>query len=194
VPVHPLPLPARIDTERMILRSWRLEDAPLVHEALTESTNELKPWIPWATPEPPTMEQTLTRLRTWVEEFASGKTFVYAAFDRQESLPIGAIGLYPRIGPGGLEIGYWIRSTLAGRGFASEGTRALTHAGFAVPGIDRIEIHCDPANTASRRIPEKLGYRLAEIRQNDRAPDGATHETAVYLLTRTDYEVNLHET
>jgi RimJ/RimL family protein N-acetyltransferase len=180
--------PTRIETERLLLRPWRIDDAPLLHTALTESVEHLKPWIPWATPEAPTSEETYERLRTWVEEFEAGDNFVYAVFDRAEDELMGGIGLYPRIGPGGLEIGYWMRSTRAGLGFATEASRALTHAGFGVRGVGRIEVHCDPANFASSRIPEKLGYRLVEVRRSEPGPDGTKRDTAVFELTRHRYD------
>ena len=44
-------------------------------------------------------------------------------------------------------------------------TAALTEAGLGIPGIDRIEIHHDRANTASRGIPVRLGFsKVAERR------------------------------
>jgi RimJ/RimL family protein N-acetyltransferase/nitroimidazol reductase NimA-like FMN-containing flavoprotein (pyridoxamine 5'-phosphate oxidase superfamily) len=188
VPMMTTPLrpPARIETERLVLRPWCDADVDLLHEALGESVEHLKPWIPWATPGAPTPDETSTRLRKWREEFESGANFVYATFDRAGRL-IGGVGLYPRVGPGRLEIGYWIRRLEAGRGFATEASRALTHAAFNVPGIDWVEIHCDTTNLASRRVPEKLGYRLAEIRRGEHRPDGQQRDLAVFELAREAY-------
>jgi RimJ/RimL family protein N-acetyltransferase len=30
----------------------------------------------------------------------------------------------------------------------------------AMPGIDSVEIHCDPGNNASAAVPRRLGFRL----------------------------------
>jgi RimJ/RimL family protein N-acetyltransferase len=67
--------------------------------------------------------------------------------------------------------------------------RALTIAGFAIPDLERIQILCDPRNTASRRIPERLGYRLTETRIGEESgPGGKPQDTAVYVLTAEQFE------
>ncbi len=89
---------------------------------------------------------------------------------------------------GGLEIGYWVRADCVGQGLATEATRALTTEGLALPGIDRIQIHCDPANRASAAIPRKLGYRHREtLRATKLNPQGEPCDTLVFELTADDY-------
>jgi len=180
-------LPRRIDSDRLMLRPWRSEDLTSLHEALTESVDHLRPWIPWATPHAPSVEQAHTRLSAWMEEFQSDTNFIYAAFDRSGTHLVGGLGLYGRVGPGALEIGYWIRRRSAGAGLATEGAQALTGIGFRLPGILRIEIHLDPTNTASRRVPEKLGYTLVPHGSLEEGQDGASRPLTVFALTRSDF-------
>jgi RimJ/RimL family protein N-acetyltransferase len=181
--------PARILTPRLLLRRWQIRDSPALVEALTESVDHLLPWIPWATAAPPTRHEAEMRLRIWRDEFAEGTNFVYAALDRKDDSLVGGVGLYPRIGRGGLEIGYWIRLSRAGAGLAGEATRALTRAGFGVDRITRLEIHCDPKNDPSRRIPERLGYRLVS-EHRERRPDGTMRDVVVYRITRREYDAS----
>ena len=56
---------------------------------------------------------------------------------------IGGSGLHQRIGPNGIEIGYWIHVDHVRRGYASEVSAALTEVAFTVDGIERVEIHHD---------------------------------------------------
>ncbi len=63
-----------------------------------------------------------------------------------------------RIGAGASEIGYWVHVEHVGHGLATEATAALARVGFGHLGLRRIEIHCDPHNTASAAIPRKLGF------------------------------------
>jgi len=63
-----------------------------------------------------------------------------------------------RQGPGVFEIGYWVHSARAGKGYATAAALALTEAGFALPGIDRIEIQHDVDNPASGRVAAKAGF------------------------------------
>lgn len=179
----PLPLPARLETERLLLRPWQLADAAQLEEALGESVDHLLPWIPWATRDAPTRQQTQELVAGWIAQRESGENFMYAVFDRDGDTLVGGIGLYARVGPDALEVGYWIRRSAAGRGLATEATRVLTGAGLAVPGVRRLEIRTDPRNLASRRVPEKLGYALTGIRRGEyRIRGGEPRDTAIYEL------------
>lgn len=178
-------LPHRIPTKRLVLRCWHEDDAPLLRDAIDTSLDHLRRWMPWALDEPSSVERTRERLRGHRESFASGEDFVFGIFSSDESEVVGVSGLHPRIGDGGLEIGYWIRASRTGHGFATEAAQALTAAGLGAPGIDRIQIQCDPDNAASRRVPEKLGYRLVETRHGDkRTPAGDVRDTLVFEQRR----------
>ena len=148
----------RIVTPRLVLRCWDPRDAPLLKDAIDSSLDHLRPWMPWARHEPQTVAQKVELLREFRGQFDLGSNSVYAIFDAAEERVLGGTGLHPRIGPGGLEIGYWIRADAAGRGFATESTAALTRVAFEVAGVERVEIRCAPENLASAAIPRKLGY------------------------------------
>jgi len=122
----------------------------------------LLPWIPWATPEAPTLEEAGALISRWVAQRAAGENFIYAVFRRDDGRLLGGMGLYARVGAGRLEVGYWIRKSESGRGYATEAAAALSAVGLGLPGVVALEIHTDPANHASRRVPEKLGYRLLD--------------------------------
>jgi RimJ/RimL family protein N-acetyltransferase len=50
--------------------------------------------------------------------------------------------------------------------------RALTELGLGLPGIDRIEIHCDAANLRSAAVPQRLHYRLDREETREPAAPG----------------------
>ena len=56
-------------------------------------------------------------------------------------------------------IGYTIATAAQGNGYATEAVRAVVGALFAAPGMHRISASIDPANVASRRVLDKLGFR-----------------------------------
>jgi RimJ/RimL family protein N-acetyltransferase len=179
--------PLRIETPRLVLRCWTPEDAPLLKAAIDSSLEHLREWMPWAMKEPSELRVIEERIRRYQRRFLEGETFVYAIFDRSESEVVGESGLMGRIGPRALEIGYWIRANRAGRGFATEATRALTVAGLEMPGVDRLEIHCDPRNAASAAIPRKLGYRHREtVQEQKETPEGEVRETMIFESTTND--------
>ena len=189
-PAAPGSVPSqRIQCERLVLRCWHPGDAPLFKRALDASLPELQRWIPWAREEPSALPVIAERLSGYREDFLAGRNALYAVMDLEETDVLGGAGLYRRVGPGALEIGYWVRSDQAGRGFATEATAALTREGFTLSGIERIEIHCNRANLASAAIPRKLGYVHREDGPGQGAsPPPTAGGTMVWEMTREGYE------
>jgi RimJ/RimL family protein N-acetyltransferase len=63
-------------------------------------------------------------------------------------------------GPGEVELGYRLRRAAWGKGYATEGSRALIAKGFTELGVQRVAAEAMAVNTASRRVMEKAGLRL----------------------------------
>jgi RimJ/RimL family protein N-acetyltransferase len=142
-----------------VVRCWEPPDAPLLKEAVDSSLEHLRAWMPWAHDEPQTLEQKVQLLRSFRGQFDRGENFVYAIFSPDESQVLGGSGLHPRAGDDlSLEIGYWIRASAVGRGYATEATAALARVGLELCGADRIDIRVDPANERSAAVPRKLGF------------------------------------
>ncbi len=149
----------RIETERLVVRCWQPSDAALLKVAVDASLEELRPFLPWAFDEPQPIDAKVELLRSFRGRFDLGQDFVYGIFDREEEEVVGGTGLHTRVGDGAREIGYWIATKHAGRGFATESAAALVRVGFEVDRLARVEIHCDPSNERSLAIPRKLGFR-----------------------------------
>ena len=149
-----------IDAGPVRLRPWQAGDVAAMARAVAESIEHLRPWMPWAAAEPLSLRDRARLIEESGRQWERGEAFAYGMFDGDRM--VGCSGLHARIGPGGLEIGYWVHPDWMGRGIATATSGALTSVALALPGVDRAEIHHDRANAASRRIPEKLGYTLAE--------------------------------
>jgi RimJ/RimL family protein N-acetyltransferase len=147
--------PYRIETERLVVRCWDPADADALDEAVAESMDELRPWMPWAAE--PFGEPTVELLRRFRGAFDLGHDFVFGVFDRAGGV-VGGSGLHTR-SETGLEIGYWIRSTRTGEGLATDAAAALTRVGFECCGVARMEIQVEPGNERSMAVPRRLGYR-----------------------------------
>jgi RimJ/RimL family protein N-acetyltransferase len=150
--------PYRIVTERLVLRCYDPTDAPLVKDAVDSSIEHLRPWMPWAQA-PASLDDTVALLRGFRAKFDLDQDWIYGIFTPDGSQVVGGAGLHPRVSEGGLEIGYWIRAGHTGAGLATEAAAALTRVAVELHGADRVEIHVDPANTASLAVPRKLGFR-----------------------------------
>ena len=189
----PPPPPYRIETERLVIRCWQPHDAPLLQEAIEASIDHLRQWMPWAHEEPRTLDDRIDLLRHFRGQFDHGQDFIYAIMASDEQRVLGGTGLHTRVGDDAFEIGYWIRADAVGNGYASEATATLTAVAFRVCGVDRVEIHVDPANTASLRIPERLGF-TCEARLRRRLPPvvtgGPPADMAVYTMVAEEFDTS----
>lgn len=118
--------------------------------------------MPWAA-QPPTEEEQAAFVRRVTENWDNGGSFSYWIREDESGQLVGGAGLHPRVGPGAIEIGYWVAATRVRRGYASAATEALTTAAFGMSGVKRVEVHCDEANVASASVPRRLGYRLDRV-------------------------------
>ena len=142
---------------QVVVRQWRVDDVDLLHAAVIESLDHLRPWMPWVAKEPLTLGERRELVCGWDRLWNAGDRMCGVFVDDQV---VGGCGLHQRIGPGGQEVGYWVRVGHTGRGYATAAARALTDMAFAMPGVTRAEIHHDVANPASGRVAAKLGYVL----------------------------------
>jgi ribosomal-protein-serine acetyltransferase len=125
--------------------------------------------MPWAADEPIGIVQRRAMLEQWEAEWHAGGDVVMGIFCREAA--VGGCGLHRRIGPGGLEIGYWVHPQHLHQGVATQATRLLVTAAFSVPDVTHVEIHNDKGNTASAGVPQKLGFILIDERPDaPRAP------------------------
>ena len=163
-------LPERITApDGLLLRRWLASDATALGRAIADSVEHLRPWMAWIADEPLPLERRSAMIDEWERDWAEGGDVFLGVF--LERRIAGSCGLHRRIGPTGLEIGYWTHPAFLRRGVATRVASALTGAALAVPGITRVEIHHDKANQASAGIPRALGFDwLGETRSEPAAP------------------------
>jgi RimJ/RimL family protein N-acetyltransferase len=86
------------------------------------------------------------------------------------------------------EIGYAIAGTHQGKGYATEALTALIEYGFRELDINRFEADINPANRASARVLERLGFRLEGLMPERWITCGKTEDTAFYGLLKRYWE------
>ena len=159
--IHP---PDRIQArDDLVLRRETADDAELIARTVRESLDHLAPWMAWATPEAAELETQRRNRERSTAMAAEGTEYFYLLTPQDESRMLGASGLHRRIGPGGIEIGYWLHPDAVGHGYITAAVRALTEVALALPDVDRVEIHCNEMNVRSAAVPERLGYRLDRV-------------------------------
>lgn len=63
---------------------------------------------------------------------------VYGLFGPDGSEVLGGCGLYPRVGPRAVELGFWLAAAHTGRGLATQAAAALTRLAFDDRSIDHV--------------------------------------------------------
>jgi RimJ/RimL family protein N-acetyltransferase len=185
--------PYRIETDRLVIRCYDPADAPLMKDAIDSSLEHLRPFMAWIDDEPQTVDEKVALTKRFRDAFDSGESFVYGVFDREEHRQLGGAGLHARVGPGGLEIGYFVRASETRQGIATEVAAVLTRVGFDLCDADRIEIRIDPRNTASFGVPQKLGFPVeATLRRRLPArPGEPLRDVTIHTLFREDYNPSI---
>ena len=155
-----------------MLSRTRESDAGQLAHAVGASLDQLRQWLSWATEEAADVQAQRRRCREAEAHWADGCEYSYLLRPGQSEQVIGGFDLW-RIGPGAVEIGYWVHSGFTGRGYATACARVLTQAGLALSDVARAEIHTDEANALSAAIPRRLGYRLDRV--DELPPEAPAH-------------------
>ncbi|WP_199433336.1 GNAT family N-acetyltransferase [Qaidamihabitans albus] len=124
-------------------------------------------------------------------EYDRGPAGRWAAIERSTGEFLGWFALRPpdNDSSGDAELGYRLRAASWGRGYATEGTRALIRKGFTELGVRRVFAETMAVNLASRRVLEKAGLRYVRTfyPRWDEPIDGAEHGEVEYELHRIDW-------
>ena len=175
------PLPERVEHDGLLLRRWTVDDTEVVAGLVAANLEHLRPYMPWISREPLTLAERRTMEAEWDASWAAGGDVLMSIFS--DGIAVGSSGLHRRLGPGALEIGYWVDVDHLGQGIARRASEALTGLAFTVPDIQVVEIHHDLSNVHSRRVPEQLGFHLVGRSAAPREPQ-APADTGVDLIWR----------
>jgi RimJ/RimL family protein N-acetyltransferase len=182
----PEPLPELIEGSGLVVRRWVVEDVEPMARAVAESVESLRPWMPWIEQEPLTLEARRALVEGWERDWRAGGDVLLGIFRDGEIT--GGTGMHRRIGPGGIEIGYWVRPACLRQGIATAASELVTGAAFERPEIDRVEIHHDKANIASGGIPRKLGFTRVEVYTREITAPAETGTGYVWRMERDEWK------
>lgn len=158
-----------VTTERLIIRCYRLTDAPHFMAAVQNSIKELEPWMSWAKESPTNLDTVVETIRKYRGNFDLDVDNKYVITDKEDNF-IGNVGIHSWSGGKtiGKEIGYWIDTRYVGKGYVTEAVTALCKVLFEIEKIDKIIIKCRNENTSSIKIPKKLGFSTVQYKDEAR--------------------------
>ena len=176
-----LDFPESFESDRLTLRAPRPEDGAEINAAVRETFDDLKIWMPWAQ-QIPTLEESEAFVRRAQCQFLAREDLMLFLFLKNTNTLVGSSGLHrinwdiPKF-----EIGYWCRKRFQAQGYITESTETITKFAFETLGAKRVEIRCDSKNVRSRRIPDRLGFKLEGTLRNDSlSPAGELRDTLVF--------------
>jgi RimJ/RimL family protein N-acetyltransferase len=180
-----VPLFDELRGERVIVRLHTTADFDELWEAIQESKDHLRPWLPFA-------DQSQDDLRVWltraVAHSFSRETLACAILDRETGRILGNLGLMIHDWEAGhFEIGYWLRTGATGKGSMTEAVRLITDFAFDHLWANRVEIRCDARNERSAAVPRRLGFtQEAHLRLARTFVDDTLRDMLIFALIRTD--------
>lgn len=150
----------QIETPRLLIRPVQLGDEFPLHESIERSQIELEKWMPWA--KNTTFSATENFIHRAVEHWQkrTSKDFPLLVLHKESQKVISVSGFneHTDLERPCFEIGYWIDSTFARQGLATELVNALTR--YALQGLHaiRAQICTQVANTKSTAVAERCAY------------------------------------
>jgi ribosomal-protein-serine acetyltransferase len=146
-----------MDDGDVVVRSFRTDDVRALHDAVSESIDDVAPYETWCHAGY-AEEEAAEYVGWWIDARTRGIAFYYAVEDARTGLLLGAAGLsdYSSEHKHAM-LGYWIRSSRTRQGIGTHAAALVCRAGFEDLGLIRIGIMVPASNRASRRVAEKLG-------------------------------------
>jgi ribosomal-protein-serine acetyltransferase len=183
----PIP-PEQVETDRLLLRRFTRRDVDSLEEGVRASLADLHEWLPWAHMDY-TREDAVAFIRDSIQAWRDGKAFDYAIrLHGQPDLHVGNISIWQTSRSGRIgEIGYWIRSDMLGRGYATEATGALTRVGFDNLLLHKVTLRIAVGNRGSERVAEKLGFTVEGVLREELLIRGNWVDHTLYTMLEREY-------
>lgn len=137
-----------IETERLIIRQFELQDWEAVHSYTGDAT--VMTYIDEG-------QMSETQTKQFVEKNSSDQAEAFPVLLKSQNKLIGHMVFHPWFGHLTYEIGWVFHLNHQGKGYATEAAKALVRYCFESLHSHRIIATCQPENPASYRVMEKIG-------------------------------------
>ncbi len=171
---------------RVRIRRYRMDDVDRLFASARESIAEVGAFLPWCHPK---------YARSDSAEWIGGRDAAWDA-GMDYSFVIEDVATRQMVGGCGLNqisyvhrfanLGYWVRTSRAGQGFATAATRLLARIGIEDLTLVRIEILASVRNLASIRVAEKAGATREGILRNRLLIYGVPHDAVCFSFIDRD--------
>jgi ribosomal-protein-alanine N-acetyltransferase len=165
----------RLEDDAVVLRPLEESDAPALAAAIGDDP-ELDRWTRIPFP------YTEDHARDFI---ASTEEAAFAVLDHTSGELLGGIGarVYDMAV---VEIGYWVKAGVRGRGVATRALTLLTRYAFDELGAGRVQLATEPDNVASQRVAEKAGFTREGVLRSFLDFKGRRRDAVMFSLLPED--------
>lgn len=179
------PHPPTLETDRLVLRELRIEDAAAIAERAGDR-RVARYLLAVPTPYPVALARRWIAARIAWWRAGRGLTLAIARRDTPGAL-IGSASLRRHARDRRAELGYWLGADAWGHGFATEAALALVELGFAELGLERVYAQVIAGNAASCRVLDKLGMIYEGVRRSHVRKGRRLHDLLLYGVLRDEW-------
>lgn len=181
-----------IETERLILRRFRMEDAQAMYDRWA-CDPQVTHFLTW----PPHADADVTRLviKSWTAEYDKPDTYQWAiTIKAQDELPVGCISVVRHDDAAQkAEIGYCIGRAWWRHGITSEALGAVIAFLFDEVGMERVEAKHDVNNPNSGRVMEKCGMIKEGIHRRADHNNQGIVDVCMYAILKDEWKSQSRE-
>ncbi|MDB5270567.1 MAG: hypothetical protein JWP58_3607 [Hymenobacter sp.] len=149
---------APLYTERLCLRPYEPADADAFFALLHADRLRFQPSFPDRLQAVRSAADAVVSLRTFAEDWRTGRFYVFGIWHRATAEYVGDICLMPQQ-KGQAEIGYYLAATAEGHGYAREALAAVIDFGFEAVGSQRLLIRCFQGNVRGQAVARAVGFQ-----------------------------------
>ena len=184
MPTPKMPPTPVLHTPRLVLRPIRTKDAPVIQQrfAKWEIVRWLNANVPWPYP----ADGAARHIEDCLGEMARGEKCHWAIVPKRGPADlIGRIDLWPDDGSSHDQRGFWLDPEFHRQGLMTEAAERVTEFALVELSWPHLWLTNAQENHASRRIKEKQGARLVDIKIGRYA--GGQSSQMIWQLTREDW-------
>jgi RimJ/RimL family protein N-acetyltransferase len=157
-------------------------------EAARESVREVSQWLDWCHD-----QYSLAESKAWIEAQPDARrtrtAFEFAIEDIRSCTFLGAVGVnLLDWSMRSANLGYWVRTSAAGRGFATAAARLAARFAFEDLGLAELQIVAAADNQPSQKVAQKLGARREGLRPEPLMIHGIPYPAVRFWLRAKDLE------
>lgn len=176
-----------LETDRLLLRMARVEEAVAVVEFFARNDAHLAPWEPSRPDGFFTVEHWRERLVTFRDLWLAGSAYRFHVFEKSaRARVIGSIGL-SNVVRGAFQcahLGFGLDAACVGRGYMLEAVNATVSFAFDTVDLHRVEANHQPQNLRSAAVLRRAGFEIQGYARDYLFLDGAWRDHVLTAKTR----------